>query len=861
MKVITFIIIVLIILVSAFILIQKPDSNKHGEPTEAKVSGAFKSLAHWNDQRAYPQKTIPKSGYYAAFEYSKSNLNKGGVDSEVKPWESIGPHNIGGRTLAIAFNPQNPNTIYAGSASGGLWRSASGGVGTSAWEHISTGFPVLAVSTIAIASNDSNTIYIGTGEVYNYQNTGTGFTVRPTRGSYGIGILKTIDGGRTWTKSLDWTSNQERGVWAVRIDPQNPNTVWAGTTEGVFKSIDAGQNWQQVNSTIMIMDLAINPADPNTVFAAAGNLFSEDRGVYRTQDGGDNWDKMQGLPLSFGGKAMLAISPSSPNIVFVSIGNSTNSSNGATWLMKSQDNGDSWSTVSLQDYSRWQGWFAHDVAVHPEEPNTVITIGIDIWKSTSGGANLIRKSTRGLPLGQRPPIGGPEGSPTYSHADHHDVVYHPTDPDIIYFANDGGVYRTTNGGETFESCNGGYQTTQFYQGFACSQNDPLFCMGGMQDNASAIYDGQLGWTRVIGGDGGFAAIDPTDDNIMYGSWQTLNLLRSADRGDTWDTITPPAGGATGFIAPYALSPSDPQVLYAGRTLIFKSSNSGSSWSTQNRGEPLDNNPLLALAISYQTSSTLYATTAPTNVEPGIFRSLNGGTDWTNITGPLPDRYPVDIAVDPNDDQTVYVVFSGFGTSHIFKSTDGGDIWQDIGQSLPDVPTSAVVVDPLNPDHIYIGNDLGVYVSLDGGATWQAFFSGLTDAVIAMDLTLSPFNRKLRLATHGNGAFERDLIGAPTSAAEPESVIPGFRLAQNYPNPFNPTTTIDYRLPAETKVVLKIYNLLGEEVVTLVNTIQTAGAKSVVWDGTNSFGQVSSGTYVYKITAGNFTSARKMIFMK
>ena len=218
-------------------------------------------------------------------------------------------------------------------------------------------------------------------------------------------------------------------------------------------------------------------------------------------------------------------------------------------------------------------------------------------------------------------------------------------------------------------------------------------------------------------------------------------------------------------------------------------------------------------------------------------------------------------MDATDDQTVYVVFSGFGTSHIFKSTDGGDIWQDIGQSLPDVPTSAVVVDPLNPDHIYIGNDLGVYLSLDGGATWQAFFSGLTDAVIAMDLTLSPFNRKLRLATHGNGAFERDLIGAPTSAAEPESVIPGFRLAQNYPNPFNPTTTIDYRLPAETKVVLKIYNLLGEEVVTLVNTIQTAGAKSVVWDGMNSFGQVSSGTYVYKITAGNFTSARKMIFMK
>ena len=403
-------------LIFVFIVLhfKNPEQELHKQSvsTEAKVSGAFESLAQWNDQRAYPQKNIPTSGYYAAFEYSRKNLNKGGVDSEVEPWKSIGPHNIGGRTLAIAFNPQNPNTIYAGSASGGLWRSASGGVGINAWEHISTGLPVLAVSTISIASNDANTIYIGTGEVYNYQNTGTGFTIRPTRGSYGIGILKTVDGGRTWTKSLDWTSNQERGVWAVRIDPQNPNTVWAGTTEGVFKSIDAGQNWQQVNSTIMIMDLAINPADPNTVFVSAGNLFSEGLGVYRTQDGGGTWDKMQGLPSSFGGKAMLAISPSSPNIVFASIGHST-SSNGATWLVKSEDNSDTWSTVSRQDYSRWQGWFAHDVAVHPDQPGTVITIGIDIWKSTTGGANLSLKSTRDWRLGERTPIGGQDGrSPT-----------------------------------------------------------------------------------------------------------------------------------------------------------------------------------------------------------------------------------------------------------------------------------------------------------------------------------------------------------------------------------------------------------------------------------------------------------------
>ncbi|MFQ5584996.1 MAG: WD40/YVTN/BNR-like repeat-containing protein, partial [Calditrichia bacterium] len=262
------------------------ESQKH-------ISGAYDALNFWSLQRAYPHSSIPDVANYAAFEYSRQNL-RGDLDNSlsVTPWQPIGPVNLGGRTLTIAFNPLNPNTIYAGSASGGLWRSYSGGRGTNAWENVPTGFPVLGVSSIAFAPGDSNTIYIGTGEVYNYQNVGHDPAFRSTRGSYGIGILKTTDGGLTWSKSLDWSYNQRNGVWAVRVNPLNPNTVWAATTEGTYKSTNAGASWSLVHNVIMGMDLVINPVDTNTVFVSCGNFQSSGYGIYRTTDGGVSWTKL-----------------------------------------------------------------------------------------------------------------------------------------------------------------------------------------------------------------------------------------------------------------------------------------------------------------------------------------------------------------------------------------------------------------------------------------------------------------------------------------------------------------------------------------------------------------------------------------
>ena len=829
---------------------------------DEKISGAYDALNFWTMARAYPNDDIPNIARYAAFEQATlSKLYKTENLQTTDQWKTIGPHNKGGRTNTIEFNPQNPNTMYAGTASGGLWRSYTGGVGVDGWHYVPTGFPILGVSTIAIEPNDSNTIYIGTGEVYNYDAAGTGAAYRNTRGTYGMGILKTTDGGGTWTKSLDWSYQEQKGIWAVKINPLNPNTVWAATTEGTYRSYDAGTTWTQVHDVVMAMDLVINPVDTNIIITGNGNFASTGFGIYRSSDGGNSWTHITtGLPTFYEGKIQLDIYNADPNIVYASIGNGFSSANGASWLCRSNDAGLTWTIKTTQDYSRWQGWFSHDVAINQSNPDELLVIGISVWKSTDGGSTIVQKSIGGIITGTTPPIGGQEGGPTYVHSDAHDVKQHPTDYNTYYFATDGGIFRTTDFGETFSSHNGRYQTTQFYNGTSSSQTDSLKAMGGFQDNSTDIYSGDLAWFRApIGGDGSWTAIDAANDNIMYASSQFLSVRRSANGGNSFSSISPPGGSnLTAFIAPFKIYVGTSDIIYAGRDRIYKSTNGGGNWTTTNSGNVLDGNPALSMDISYQTSNKVYVGTAPYQTRSGLFRTTNGGTSWDNITGTLPDRFPADIAVDPNDDNIVYVTFYGFGTGHVFKSTNSGDTWTDISDNLPDVPTLAVIVDMNNSNHVYIGTDIGVFVSTDGGGNWQDLNDGLPDAVQGMDLNITYVNNVIRVMTHGNGGYERKLLSQIPVGIDPDPpVVSTFKLEQNYPNPFNPSTTISWQLPVDAFVSLKVYDVLGNEVASLANEDKAAGSYQTEFDASN----LSSGTYFYRLEAGSFVETKKMILLK
>ena len=757
------------------VFVPKPDKNP--EPQ----NGALSALQFLADLQTYPSGEIPARAQYVAWQHAQRLPTAVPALRSPDPWQSMGPHNRGGRMLSTTFNPQNPRTLYAGSASGGLWRSYTAGEGALAWERMETGFPVLGVSCIAFLPQDSMTIFIGTGEVYNHLAAGTGAAYRNTRGSVGIGILRSTDGGQSWEKSLDFSMDQEEGIWDIAVAPSDPQIIYAATTKGVYKSTNGGDSWNWVLDVPMATDLVVYPTDADRVLVACGNFESQGYGLYRSSTGGQFWHKVfsSGIPATYRGKAQLGMAPSNPDVVYASFGDGFTTAEGASWLSRSTDFGNTWQLRNTTDYSKWQGWYAHDVAVSPQNPDEIVVIGIDVWTSSDGGLTLTQTSVGGTGFSNPPPQ-GPDGVVNYVHSDVHDVNFHPTEPNVLFVCSDGGIHRSDDGGHTFASRNGGLQTVQFYNGFSTSATDPLLCMGGLQDNNTIRWNGDLTWTRFGGGDGSWTAIHPADNDTWYISSQFLSVRRSTNGGGNFSSLPIPASSPVAFIAPFVLSAANGDVMYAGSSLVARSANGGDNWVVTNGGDALDGNPVLSMAASHQNPNVVYAATAPYNGNRGhVFVTTNGGADWLDVSDGLPDRFPMDLAVDPTDDAIAYVAWSGYGSGHLFRTNDYGITWSDISIGLPDVPTNAVVVDPLFPSNIYVGNDLGVFASVDTGNTWVNYSEGLTDAVMVFDLKISA-DRKLRIASHGSGAFQRDLLEVQPNATQQHLASP-IRL-QVWPNP-------------------------------------------------------------------------------
>jgi photosystem II stability/assembly factor-like uncharacterized protein len=702
---------------------------------ETTKSESYDALELWTKSRSYPNNDISSKEYFKAFQKVKSTFKeyrRAGL--ALNPWQSIGPSNLSGRLISIAINPLNPQTIYVGSASGGVWRTFTGGTAGD-WQRIVTGFPVLGVGAIAIDPTDTNIVYIGTGEVYRYQGSIGGTVIRTTRGSYGIGILKTTDAGVTWTKNLDWSYNQERGIQKIVINPLNHNTMFAATTEGIYKSTDAGTVWQRVDSTKMAMDIIIHPTDTNKIMATTGNFFDflNIPSVLRSIDGGLTWEN---ITFTFStAKTLLEMYAANPNVVYASVADSTTD---PASLWRSTNFGTTWTLLNSSVNIAPQGWFSHFVAVHPTDSLKIIHGTRSSFRSTNGG-NTFTLNTQVTDL--------------------HGYAHHPTNPEVIYIVCDFGIYRSDNFGATYttlQDLNGGLQTTQFYSGFTNSSTDSNMAVGGIQDLGAPMYNGGTLWgTGYAVGESGWKIIHPLDDNVIYSATPDYIFI-SRDRGASHSYFTYPYSSFGSWNTPCILSPSQPLRVYYARTNIYRTNDSGATWT--NLGQ-LDGNPVLSMAISSTNADTLYVGTAATVTRPHLYRTANGGNSWTDITGTLPDRFPNDIALDPNNSSIVYVTFGGFGSGHVFKSTNAGTTWSDITGSLPDIPTSAVFVDPINTNFLYVGNDLGVFVSTDAGTSWSSFNEGLPEAVIVSDLTYSPSNQSLRVTTHGNGAYQHRLPNA------------------------------------------------------------------------------------------------------
>jgi len=806
--------------------------NTFESPTEA-----LDALQTLTKSRAYPNLDIPPAAYAQAWEFYRANF--GGENSRMASstfpgsWTSIGPNNIGGRTLCVALQPNDTGTVWMGSASGGLWKSTSGGMGQNAWTYVPTGFPILGVSSIAFHPTNPNIMFIGTGETYNYGTSTNGLTFRTTRGTHGMGIFKSTDGGATWTPSLNWTYQQNRGIWEILFNPLNPNTLYAATTEGVYKSTDLGVTWNQSLSAEMVTDLVIHETDTAMLMAGVGNLVSQNKGIYRTTNSGQTWSILNnGLPANtHTGRITLSLWDDDNDVAIAIINDAFNT----VGVYKTTNKGNSWTQTSNQDLTGYQGWYAEGILIKPGDQNQVLVGGIDMHKSNTGGSNFFT-------------VSGMTWGPDHVHSDIHDVIANPFDPNKVYIATDGGLYRSDDFGSTYYDCNDGYVTSQFYIG-SISATDPFMALGGLQDNFTNQFFGMTYWQPVLGGDGSWNAIDPTDDWIQYASYQYLNVIKSYDRGQSfqdqiiYSPANPGGGSPAAFLAPFIVSPSATNVLYAGGDSLIRSNDGGMSWSVMGN-VPLDNgNFILSIACSATDEDSIYVATAPDYGPMHVYRSSDGGSTTTDISAGLPDRFPRRIAVNPDNSREVYVVFSGFGTGHVFKSTNAGGTWTDISTSLPDVPFHSILIDPDFTNVIYAGCDFGLFVSTDGGATWVAHNSGMPDATMIFDLVASPSDRSLMAFTHGRGVYTRSLNDVVTGIAPVTGSIP-FTL---FPNPANEVLNVSLR--QSEAAFLRIYNLQGQ----LLREEIVAGPRTLL-----DVSALPAGAYLLQLESKGKRSAKRFI---
>ncbi|MCH8937460.1 MAG: hypothetical protein IIB90_17225, partial [Gemmatimonadetes bacterium] len=674
-------------------------------------------LRRWEyfyQQRAYPFNRIPPSALQAARRQALARWPaqlRGAPAMAAATWTPIGPERINiniqstGRLVAIAIHPTISSTMYVGGAQGGVWKSENGG-GT--WMPLTDQECSLAMGSIAIDPLDPDIIYAGTGEQHFSADS-----------YYGCGVLRSIDGGVTWEQqgASDFDTNTGGArisrvvVKASTAGSTNTTTVFAATTFGLYRSTNSGGMWTQVLSGT-VTDLVIDPSNNDVMYAGAFG------GISKSMDGGTTWSPLAGgLPTGIG-RVNLAIAASATQTVYAALVDDATST--FLGLYKTIDGGTVWTQATATGATcDPQCWYDMLVAVHPTDPTIVYFGGVNLFKSTDGGANFSNIS----------------GS---IHVDQHFFAFDPQTPSTVFVGNDGGIYKSIDGGTTWTTLNTNLALTQFYGGVSLHPSNANFAIGGTQDNGTVEYAGSADWTAVLGGDGGFTAIDFLDPTVRYAETQWtvssgFSGPRRSDGGAYFRKVSGIDESDRGiFIPPLVMDPSSPETLYFGTYLVYKTIDRGETWSAVSSDLTGGGREISAIAVAPSTSDVVYAGTGGGNV----WTSTDGGGTWTKVTTGLPNRHVKDLAIDPSDPQTAFVTFSGFLSGHVFKTVNGGTSWSDITNGLPDMPVNAILLEPGTPSTIYLGTDLGVYRSTNGGTSWLPFNGGLP-LIAVFDLAAEP----------------------------------------------------------------------------------------------------------------------------
>jgi photosystem II stability/assembly factor-like uncharacterized protein len=656
---------------------------------------------------------------------------------DARTWKSVGPMATAGRIKSIIVDPTTPNVIYAAAAAGGVWKSTNGG---DSWMPMMDDANGIAMGTLAFDPSSPSTIYAGTGE----QVTGANIFL-------GAGLLRSTNAGTTWeVVGLTSVGSCSR----IMIPPSQPSTIYvAGMNEhgGLWKSTDRGLTWKRI-AGLDIYDASLHPTNHSTIIMAM-----RDVGIIRSIDGGATWEPTSGLTGRIG-RISVQHAPSNGSIVYAlcelddraTIAASRDG--GATWRVVYRDSTGCFFAGTCQTKDS-QGFYDNVIAVCPTSPDTVIAGGIDLLRTTDGGATW-SNVTQGYADGN---------GNNHPHVDQHAICFDPHDPSHVWAGNDGGIMESRDAGATWLPRNNGLAVTQFYA-VDIDATSRTRVVGGTQDNGTLVTQDAVAWDTVMNGDAMTTLHLPNEPDVIItagprGALMRIELATGFSRRLQAGLVT---SEPCEWVAPIVIDPDVPRTMYTGRQRVYRTDNGGDAWRAIS---PPLSNTVSALAISPADASIIWAGGSYGD----IVMSTDAGSTWTSrFTAPLPQQYVSSIACSPRSASTVWVSYASYGTSHVWKSTDLGATWFSVWETMPDVPINTVCVHPDNEDVAFAASDIGVHETRDGGRSWTAAGKGLPRSPV-VDAKLDATLGILRVATHGRGVWELPLAGEV--AVTPQIVTP------------------------------------------------------------------------------------------
>ncbi len=691
----------------------RPKFDKPDEAMEEEIamrSEIGKPMAYKQNWRFEAQKIARENTY--------SPLDK----SAALNWVERGPGNYGGRTRSIIVHPANSNIWWAGAVGGGIWKTTDAGA---TWVVKTDDMPIISVSCMAICTSQPDILYAGTGEgFYN------GDAI------IGDGLFKSTDGGETWQQVASTISNSNfRYVNRIVVDPDDPDFLVVATKSGVYRSTNGGSSWTETfNNSNNVQQIVANPERFNSQFIAVNSS-----GIYKSTNGGQTWtyvsDEISGM-----GRIEMAIAPTDTNIVYAA---PVNSDYGLLGFFRSADGGDSWTDYG--NSTNWlggQGWYDNALVVSPLDANYIYVGGINIFRVRINGTSMSVTQLTEWYTGSSYP---------YVHADQHALVTLKTSGSnfSILAGNDGGVHYSADKGVNWTELNNNYNVTQYYDADRSPGANAF--VAGAQDNGThrspTDPDNTSSWDRVIGGDGFDCAWDKSNSSVVYGTLYYTKIYKSTDGGYNYNYVNNGMPESNIFHTPLAMDPNNSNKLFTAgdNNTVYWTDDAAANWHSVS----IANNDYTRykIAVSQSNSDVVWAggTTIYMNV------STDGGQSFSQVNQPSgsPHSYVTGISTHPSKDSTAFLTIGTSGYGKVYRTRDLGQTWENINNNLPDVPAYTVLVMPFDTTEIWLGTDIGLFVSTDNGASWQYSDEGLPAVSIRR---LKIVDQEIVAATHGRGVW-------------------------------------------------------------------------------------------------------------